>query len=236
MLLDLAYPLALSLLMIFGEHIHIKFKKKRILENKLFSFASGVLITFLFINLLPDLFLETNAWFMYIYVMIGFTTFLLIHELLYKYQPDKKKLKFELKEAHTLVGFIFHFIIGIIMMELLNGKGMIENLIIFIPMGLHVTFSSLASHHIAFTKNYKSSSFDKILEILVVISPLLGAFFALLLDITAAMTYALYGVVGGIMLFIVIREFIPKPKEAQPIFFIAGQFFFFMFGLLRFIK
>lgn len=231
------FPFLLSILSYFGEYIYRRYKNKKI-ESKLFSFASGILITFLFLGLLPDLFYGTKplAEMLYIFVLLGFTTFLLIHEILYKYEHDKKMLKFELRESHVVVSFSFHFIIGMVIYELIKYEDLLSILIIFIPIAIHIIFSSLASHHIIYTKNYQKSKFDKFLEWGIILAPTLGALFVILFPISQVLTYALYGVIGGIMLFIIIRELIPKPKEAHIGLFILGQLLYLFLILIRFLS
>jgi len=228
MLEVLIYPVLLSVLQYLSEKLHRVLNNHPRLETNLFSFASGVLITFLILHLLPELMIGTEylSYFLYVFVLIGFTGYLLIHEILYKYVPDRKKLYFELREAYAAVALSFHFIIGLILVELVRYSGLKAGLLIFIPIAIHVSFSSLASHHLSYAKNYKRTTADRIMQFLVIIAPIQGALAGLFLSWSNLVIFALYGVVGGVMLFMVIREFIPNPKEAQPIYFALGQLFF----------
>jgi len=230
------YPVLLSGLHYLSGWVHAQLEGDKKLEKKLFSFASGVLITFLFLYLLPELVIGTQhlAYFLYIYVLIGFTSFLLIHETLYKHVPNKRKLYFELREAHAIVSSVFHFIIGLVLVTLIRENNLLNGLLVFIPIAIHVAFGSLASHHITAAMNYRQTHTDKIMQFFVTISPILGALCGVLFVWSNIVIYALYGVIGGIMLFMVIREFIPSPKEARLGYFVAGQVFFVFLILLQF--
>ena len=83
---------------------------------------------------------------------------------------------------------------------------------------------------------HMSSKKHHFFELMVIIAPVLGAMTAIFLGISDSLNYAFFGVVGGIMLFMVIREFIPKPKEAEPLYFIAGQLFFVLISLFKFMS
>ena len=237
MLKYLIFPILLSFFSTIGEKITRRYGRSRHAKQQMLSFAAGITITFLFLNLLPDLFTGTKhlAWFLYLYVLLGFTFYLILQEMLYKYSPNTNKLAFELRESHAVIAFTYHFIIGIIFVEVIKLENLLNDFLFFLPIQIHVIFSSLASHHNIKTSNYQSSGFDKLLQWLVVIAPVLGALSAIYLNISQAISYSLIAVIGGILLFITIRELIPKPKEARPFYFILGMLVYISLLALRFL-
>ncbi len=57
----------------------------------------------------------------------------------------------------------------------------------------------------------------------------LGVIFAILIQVPAALDKILISFTAGILLYIIIKEFLPEKKNGQPLFFIFGLALFFVF-------
>jgi len=57
----------------------------------------------------------------------------------------------------------------------------------------------------------------------------LGVIFAILIQVPAVLNNILISFIAGILLYIIVKEFLPEKNEGQPIFFIIGLALFFVF-------
>ena len=80
------------------------------------SFAAGIFITFLFLEMFPLLFQQSFSFtqISLIFMLFGFSLFHIIQKYEYKH-VSRKRLRKEIKELHSLAFFIYHFVVGIIL-------------------------------------------------------------------------------------------------------------------------
>jgi len=69
------------------------------------------------------------------------------------------------------------------------------------------------------------------IKIALSLSTLLGVIFAILIKVPAVLNNILISFIAGILLYIIVKEFLPEKKKGQPIFFIIGLALFFVFYL-----
>lgn len=67
------------------------------------------------------------------------------------------------------------------------------------------------------------------IKIALLLSTLLGVIFAILIQVPAVLNNILISFIAGILLYIIVKEFLPEKNEGQPIFFIIGPVLFFVF-------
>ena len=60
------------------------------------------------------------------------------------------------------------------------------------------------------------------IKIALSLSTLLGVIFAILIQVPAVLNNILISFIAGILLYIIVKEFLPEKNEGQPIFFIIG--------------
>ena len=69
------------------------------------------------------------------------------------------------------------------------------------------------------------------IKIALFLSTSLGVIFAILLRVPAALNNILISFIAGILLYIIVKEFLPEKKKGQPSLFIIGLPLFFVFYL-----
>jgi len=60
---------------------------------------------------------------------------------------------------------------------------------------------------------------------------LLGVIFAILIPVPAVLNNILISFIAGILLYIIVKEFLPEKKKGQPLFFVIGLVLFFILYL-----
>ncbi|NIO22694.1 MAG: hypothetical protein GTN38_01550 [Candidatus Aenigmarchaeota archaeon] len=186
-------------------------------RHKVVSFVAGISITYIFLLLLPEVYsgIEPFHQFLFLFILAGFASFHLIEKHIYQHQ-SKETLHEELKIAHSTTFFFYHFIIGILLVELV-GINMISGLLFFIPILFHtaVSSASLKGIHISIRERI-------ILKIVLSFSTLFGVMLAYFAMIPSNLLQALLGFIVGSLLYIVIRDSIPKETEGKAIYFVLG--------------
>ncbi len=69
------------------------------------------------------------------------------------------------------------------------------------------------------------------IKIALSLSTLLGVIFATLLHVPSVINNILISFIAGILLYIIVKEFLPEKKKGQPLLFIVGMALFFVFYL-----
>jgi len=196
---------------------------------RVISFAAGISISYLFLNLLPHTYEAADHLknFVFVFLLLGFVLFHLAEKFIYKH-ADRKKLAKELKEVHSISFFLYYFMIGIVLFDKAQ-TSLLEGMLLFVPIALHASLStaSLAQIH----GDIRESSGTKIL---LSLSSILGMTFAMLVPIPSIMDNIFVSMIAGILLYIIVKEFLPEKEKGQPMFFLLGVFLF--IGFYTFIE
>lgn len=209
--------LILAIVHFLSEKLHLL---KRMHRMKFVSFSGGVFITYIFLHLFPTLFWDdiTLSRVSLVFLLIGFSTFHLLEKYIYRHgHADREEVKRELKEAHAVAFFAYHFIVGIIFVNILERLGTLDSILFFIPLAFITAVSSLSLKgiHGRVRQNF-------LVKLFLSISTLLGIVTALTFTLPTMLDSALLGYVIGALLFIVIVDSIPRERRGEPMFFILG--------------
>ena len=182
--------------------------------HKLISLSAGVSLTYIFLRLFPEFSLGAaeNGKFLFLSVLFGFVLLHLIETHIYQHTPRYKRSR-ELYLEDSIISFIYHFIIGIMVVNFYN-KSFYQGLMFFIPVALYTSVSTLPV-------NMTKSTYIKII---IALSTLLGIIFStfLLQDINQLLYLTLLGFIIGTLSFTVTRHLIPKDQKGNPFYFILG--------------
>jgi len=214
MLLPAIYALILCLAHYYAEGIRIRYAN---FKHHFVSFSSGLAVSYFLLVLFPELYrgVANLDKFIFLFVLIGFISLYLVDKYIYEY-ADKVKIKRDLKEAHSIAFFIYHLFVGIIIYDFYI-QGIFSLTLFFIPMLLISITTGISLHEI----HYELKE-NRIIRVILSISPLIGVLLATMFTIAQNFNFILIGVVGGIMLYMVIREFMPSEKKGEPIYFVYG--------------
>jgi zinc transporter ZupT len=194
---------------------------------RVISFAAGISISYLFLNLLPHTYEAASRLkhFVFVFFLLGFVLFHLAEKVIYQH-ADKKKLAEELKEVHSISFFFYHFVIGIVLYDKAH-ESKLEGILFFIPIALHAALStaSLSQIHGKIRESFGS-------KLLLSLSTIAGMIFALLVPIPNILDNILVSMIAGILLYIIVKEFLPEKEKGQPMFFLFGVLLFVGFYII----
>ena len=198
-------------------------QKSKVLKEGFVSLAAGISTTYIFLHLLPLVYSGVGALsrFIFIFVLLGFVVYHLVEKYIYQHAPRDKVVK-DIELEHSVALFFYHFVIGIVLIALIQ-TGLVAGLFFFLPVSFHVIIDVLPHSH-----TYKKWH----IKLLFAGATFLGAVLAVLIRIPEAVNFALIGLVAGLLLFLEIREVIPKERKGNPALFLIGVLLYGSFILL----
>lgn len=205
------FTIILFLISYFSEGLEIKNVESK---RQAKSFAGGIAITYLFLELIPRS-IPTDGELFFLFILLGFCAFHLLEEYLYEH-ADGKKLKRELKEEHAVLFAGYHVLVGMLLLYFLR-QNILFGVLFFIPVALQALLSSAALRNVYEPLRTKGS-----VKIFLALMPLLGVIITLFLPLTPRVFHMLTGVIAGSLIHLVVRDIIPKNRQGYPTFFALG--------------
>ena len=204
---------AMGLADYFGHFISGLAGKNR--ENIL-SFSAGLLISLLFLILVPDLVLLNGSHLIFLYMLIGFLLMHLAEKYIYKHITNKQELLEDLKILHIFGFGLDNFLVGFIIASVLEINLRLA-IFLSIPLILQMLSSSFSLDSIDTQLN------DRFSKILLSILPIIGAIVGLILEFEAFITSYVLAFVLGILFYMIIRDVIPQAEKGSVSFFFVGS-------------
>ena len=212
-MIDGFLPILLAVIISFAYYYSNKYTIKHEEWNKkIVSFSAGVSITYVLLELFPT-FTESALSIhkiVFISIPIGFIIHHIIEKEIYMHNIKRELVRMLTLEEHVF-SFVYHFIIGIILVTFAKGSAT-EALLFSIPMLSYTFLSNLpASPHPLKIKALFLSS-----------ATILGTVLALIWKMPHWLEFSLIGVAVGVLLYTVIRHHIPFGKKGKTGYFTIG--------------
>lgn len=187
-------------------------------REQIVSFSSGVSITYIFLQLMPELqrIASENSELMYAFPLLGFSSIHILEKYLAQSEIPHDELRKDYGEIHSSFLFLYHAAIGYFVATLLT-ESTVSGLLFFIPIIMHVAVSSLSV-----TELHESFVHRKKVKHLISAAPLLGVIAYSTDIVKIAYFEPLFGAVIGMFFYVVVRDSIPRDEKGQPKEFLAG--------------
>ncbi|MBI4176488.1 MAG: hypothetical protein HY518_04735 [Candidatus Aenigmarchaeota archaeon] len=214
-LLAIGFGILLGIAHFFSDRIDFsKFKEKM----KLISFTSGILLTYLFLDLFPQFYGDSRLVvdMSLLFVLIGFSMFHFIEKYIERRSMKRSEIRKELKRVHSAAFFLYHLAIGIIIVDL-TGSSAIKGFLFFIPIMLYSVTSTISMKEIDGQVRESGP-----VKALLSVSTLLGTAITLFVKVEVLVFDMLIGFIAGSLLYIVVMDSIQKEKGGQPAYFMLG--------------
>lgn len=186
-------------------------------KMRFISISAGVSVSYIFLILLPEIYSGAMniSKLLFLGILFGFGVFHIIEKFI-RQNFTGPELRKEHRLIHSSTSFVYFFVVGFLLVKLAENDGSLSAVLLFIPITLHIIIDSLPRRH---TKKHY-------LRVLSASSPFLGAVAASFINIGEIGNVILLGVVGGALLYTVIRESLPRDREGKPLYFITGLLLF----------
>lgn len=209
-------PLILAGILSFADYVteHIYSKKVRA-SQKLASFSAGAAISYIILNLFPEIssYALIDGKAIFLYALLGFASLNLLEQYISKgIRKTRNSPKYH-KILHVAYFFIYNFLIGMILVSF-ESKGLAQTLLFFVPFLLYIIVEMLPQEF-----EFKGNAS----KIFYSMAPLFGAIVGIAYrDFTASVFGELISLITGTLLYIVIRESLPSNKAEKPAYFLMG--------------
>jgi zinc transporter ZupT len=227
MRLALLFALILALIHFLTERFAHRYKGA---EERITSLSLGVFITFIFLDLVPRLYEVDTVIGQNIFLVMlwGFILFYLVEQLIYRHSRKYSLVYKELNEVDMVAFFIDHVIVGLALIVLILDVDPVASIFIFIPFLFHMLSSSLTVHQIYHKIRVKQGT-----RVLMSSSILLGAVIGAIIGITTAIFNILLAFLIGALLYVVIKDMLPKYRKGHPLYFVLGNILMLVILLLQ---
>lgn len=128
----------------------------------------------------------------------------------------RRKLAADIKKEHLIFLYAYHFIAGMVLITLAK-RSFILSLLFFVPILLHIIIDTLPKEIIVKRK---------LAKIFFSGSAFTGGVFAFYFNPNEIFEFALLGIIGGVLLYFVVRESIPTDRTGKPLYFALGVIFY----------
>ncbi|MBS3133383.1 hypothetical protein J4470_04675 [Candidatus Woesearchaeota archaeon] len=213
-LMPFGMVLLLSAVQFFSDRINIE---RSTLKGHISSFAAAIAITYLLFNFLPEAYKKSEGLVLFFPLILGFALIHLLEKFFYKKYSSRfslKKAKTYHDELHAVVLFIYHFVIGAVLIGILE-TNLVSGLLFMPPLLMFTTIGNWSLHH-AYLQQIPHR------RLLLASSTVFGALFAKSAAFSPLIGNLMVNFTAGILLFVVVRESIPQPKEGNPFLFVLG--------------
>jgi len=183
------------------------------------SFSSGIFIAYIFLSLFPRIskgVMEVGDGIFFI-ILWGFVIFHIGEKYVFQHVIGKMKKRRRLNDIRTVGFFINHIILGMSLTFFFAFDQPLVAYFALIPIFFHMLSSTIAVEHLH--RHVRETTGGKILSSG---SLFFGTLIGIMLDIQMKTFYALFAFIIGVLLYIVVRDTIPKYKEGSPIHFVVG--------------
>ncbi|MBI2663953.1 hypothetical protein HYX10_01270 [Candidatus Woesearchaeota archaeon] len=204
----------LSMAQFFSDRISVEGSKYR---EYFRSFAAAIAITYLLFSFLPEAYTRSAGLELFAPIITGFLLIHMLEKIFYKEFSGRfslKRVKTYHDELHAAILFTYHIVIGIVLVRLLE-TNLIKGLLFLPPLLMFTTTGNWSLQH-EYLKKTPHRRF------LLASATLFGALLSSSALITLTVERLLVNFAAGILLFIVIREALPREKEGRPEMFAVG--------------
>ncbi len=208
------FGILVALVHYYSQRVH----KYHSYHNELLSFAAGISLTYLLLFLLPELYegVAQLHKLLFLFVLFGAVLFHVVEKYIYQHKKSKQLIA-DLSAMHAISFFIYHFLMGVVIVNLLN-RDFTLGLLFFIPI---LTYSAIGQ--VSLKEIHAKVTEKKMVRFFLAASTLIGIIEAIIIQINPKLFYALLGFVAGAMLYHIMRESIPSEKEGNALFFLLGS-------------
>lgn len=210
-MLAILLGLIISVVHFFSESIHVASEDHKM---KVISFSSGIFVAYLFLHLFPLLYSETRMEISMMSVLIGFTFFHVIEKYIYRHERRPVVLKKEMKEIHSIAFFLYHLMIGVILVKMVNGS-FTSTILFFVPILFISAISSISMKSLYVVR-------DRQARLILSFSTFIGTVVAFLITMPNVVYISIFGFMIGTLMYTILMDAIPKEREGDPIFFVIG--------------
>jgi hypothetical protein len=211
-------PLFIVALMAFIQFLGEKFSEHiESFHIEMVSFGAGLLIATFFLEVLPQVMVGEeflHEW-LYLALLVGFIGVHLTEKIVYRRAVDEREVEIDTNRFEAGGLAMYSLGVGFIITVLYQNYGD-SSFFIFIPFFVRAFTISIPSSHI---NEMIGNNINRILQL---IAPFAGVFLASFLVSDKTQLFLIFSITTGAILYVFIRDMIPRGKRGNPVLFIIG--------------
>jgi len=185
-------------------------------RDSVLSFSAGLLISLLFLVLVPNIISMGVSEFLFFLMLVGFLLMHLVEKYIYRHIMNKQELLEDLKVVH-IIGFgLDNFLVGFIIASLVELDFSVI-ITLSVPLFLQMLTSSISLDSIDTRIN------DKYSKIILSVLPILGAILGIVLELEYLLTNYVLAFVLGILFYMIVRDVLPQGRRGSSVLFFSGN-------------
>ncbi len=199
---------------LIGEKISEHIKR---FHNELLSFGAGLMIGVFFLEILPHIITGEALLgeLIFIALLSGFVIIHLIERFVYKRAFGEEEFARDVIRFEAAGLIAYSLLVGVIIVVFFDAYG---NLAYFLLIPFYVRNFGVAVY--SDTVNEKIG--NRTTRILQTSGPIIGVLIGWLLIESETQLYLVFAVTMGFILYIIVRDMIPREREGKLIYFVAG--------------
>ena len=142
----------------------------------------------------------------------------------------QNKINKELTNFRFITNYIYHFLVGIILIGLLTINELIGAILFFIYAFFRTVVTKRSEAHLIFTdlEIYEEEKFEGkptikyISASSTLIGIIIGLIINLFLPVNLELLFIFYSFISGVILYVIVREVIPEREKGKPLKFLIG--------------
>lgn len=194
-------------------------------RRALSTFSAGIVLSYLVFHLLPAVYQVQGRLSKVVYLsVLGGVTLVFVLDRHINRHRVKYRIRSEMKEAHAVLLFVYHILIGIAFITF--SQSFLGLLLFFIPVSLFAAFSSISMKEI-----YEIEGESGFARSILAASAFIGMLLAALIPVSRLLYFPLLGFIGGSVLYVALNDVFREP-ERKGGFFFWGIFSYSAFTIL----
>jgi len=187
-------------------------------QEQIISFASGVSITYIFVELIPEFasMVDGATKMAFVPALLGFSSIHLAEKYFSRKGYSQEVVRERYGEVHSAFLFLYHTAIGFLIASLVT-ESAVSGLLFFLPMILHVAVSSFSMSEL-----HEDIARKPVVKLTISAAPLLGYILHNYRVLSPGLFPQLFGLVIGMFIYVVVRDSIPRGEEGKPVEYVLG--------------
>ena len=202
-------------------------------DSHIINFTAGLMFTYLFMTLLPNIFVRSNlpesqvlanTFFMF----IGYIAFYVAEKRVFENTKIKTRVKTKIFDIRRAGFYVLHFITGYLIIYTFREKDILSTLLVLIPFTFHILATSFLFEEL---DKWKNDPLDSrfLFPALIVIGSVSAIITTDLFGIDLVYFYSFF---AGTYIYLVMSILTPNHKHGTLTSFFLGIFFYFVLLLI----
>lgn len=205
--------LSMVVINLIGYWVNIDDKK---IERYLHSFLSGISVSYLFLIVFPEI-SQFDYTYKFFFMTFGFIIIHILQSGIVKFKDKKSKELLSLR-LHELVYVLYNILATMVVIEIFQIDPKLGIIVL-----ISVFFHSLLNRYVLDELGLRNILEVRLTHLIISISPIIGLILSSWGNLTELWFQIIFSFSAGFILYISIREEIPKNNDRNPLMFLFGS-------------